>query len=78
MRIEPDNPLLWIELGRNRLGEGNASQAESMGRKAIVLATGDPQAKSSAWRLVADALRAQKRNQEAAEADQHASEQSPK
>jgi Flp pilus assembly protein TadD len=78
MRIEPDNPLLWIELGHNQLAAGNASQAESMGRKAVTLSTGDSRAKSSAWRLVADSLRAQKRNQEAAEADQRAGAQSPR
>ncbi|HVF18531.1 MAG TPA: tetratricopeptide repeat protein, partial [Steroidobacteraceae bacterium] len=34
LRIEPDNPLLWIELGKVRQAEGNYSQAENMGRKA--------------------------------------------
>src|SRR5258708_23430252 len=28
LRIEPNNPLLWIELGRLRLPEGDAPQAE--------------------------------------------------
>ena len=37
LRIEPDNPLLWIELGQVHLAEGNAPQAESMGRKAVAL-----------------------------------------
>jgi uncharacterized protein HemY len=78
MRVEPDNPLLWIELGRVRLAEGNASQADSMGRKAAALATGDPQAKASAWRLIADALRLLKRNDEAAEADQRANSLAPR
>jgi predicted Zn-dependent protease len=72
LRIEPDNPLLWIELGRARLGENNPAQADAMGRKALALATGDAAAQSSAWRLIADALRARGRNGEAAEADQHA------
>lgn len=72
LRIEPDNPLLWIELGRARLGENNAAQADAMGRKALALATGDPAAQSSAWHLIADALRARGRNGEAAEAEQHA------
>jgi tetratricopeptide (TPR) repeat protein len=72
LRIEPDNPLLWIELGRVRMGEGNASQADGMGHKALALATGDPQAQASAWRLIAEALRFRGRNQEAAEADQRA------
>src|SRR5205823_1838058 len=49
LRIEPDNPLLWIELGRVRLGEGNAAQADAMGRKAVALATGDPSAQAAGW-----------------------------
>ena len=72
LRIEPDNPLLWIELGRARLGENNPTQADAMGRKALALATGDPAAQSAAWHLIADAMRAQGRNEEAAEAEQHA------
>jgi Flp pilus assembly protein TadD len=78
MRIEPDNPLLWIELGRVRLAAGDASQADSMGRKAAAAATGDPQAKASAWRLIADSLRALNRNPEAAQADQKANSFSPR
>src|SRR6202011_6051355 len=76
-RIEPDNPLLWIELGRVRLGENNPGQADAMGRKALALATGDLAAQASAWRLVADALRARGRNGEAAEADQRAQGAAP-
>ena len=72
MRIEPDNPLLWIELGRVRLTAGDNSQAESMGRKALASATGDPRAQASAWRLIADSLRALGRNDEAAVADKRA------
>lgn len=78
LRIEPDNPLLWIELGRVRLGEGNAAQADAMGRKAAALATGDPGAQAAAWRLIADSLRARGRNPEAAEADQRAAALSPR
>ncbi len=72
LRIEPDNPLLWIELGRVRMGENNAAQADAMGRKALALATGDPAAQASAWRLIADSLRARGRNTEAYEADRRA------
>lgn len=72
LRIEPDNPLLWIELGRLRLQEKNGTQAQSFGRKALALATGDPRAQSSAWQLIAEALRAQGRNQEARDAEQRA------
>ena len=38
LRIEPNNPLLWIERGRLRLAEGDAHQAEGCGRKALALA----------------------------------------
>jgi tetratricopeptide (TPR) repeat protein len=67
LRIEPSNPLLWIELGRLRLAESDAHQAEVCGRKALALASGDPGASRQAGRLLADALRAQQRNQEAQE-----------
>jgi tetratricopeptide (TPR) repeat protein len=77
MRIEPDNPLLWIELGRVRYTAGDYSQADSMGHKALALATGDPQAQASAWRLIADSLRSRRRNEEAADADKHANALSP-
>ena len=72
LRIEPDNPLLWIELGRVRLGENNPAQADALGRKALSLATGDAAAQASAWHLIADALRARGRNAEAADAERHA------
>ena len=78
LRIEPENPLLWIELGQIRLSEGNAAQADSMGHKALALATGDVQAQASAWRLIADSLRARQRNQEAADADKRAATLSPR
>jgi len=67
LRIEPNNPLVWIELGRLRLAESDAHQAEGCGRKALALASGDRGAQAQAGRLLADALRAQGRNQEAIE-----------
>ena len=69
MRIEPNNPLLWVELGRLRLAESNAHQAEICGRKALALASGDHGTQAQAGRLLADALRAQGRNQEAREVE---------
>jgi hypothetical protein len=65
LRIEPSNPLLWIELGRVRLVDGNAHQGEVCARKALALASGDPAAQGQAGRVLADALRAEGRNQEA-------------
>jgi len=69
LRIEPNNPLLWIELGRLRLTESDAHQAEICGRKALALASGDRAARAQAGRVLADALRAQRRNQEAHEVE---------
>jgi Flp pilus assembly protein TadD len=77
LRIEPDNPLLWTELGRVRLGENDPAQAESMGRKALALATGDASAQSSAWHLIADSLRARGRNADAADADRRSAQAAP-
>ncbi len=69
LRIEPNNPLLWIELGRLRLAENDAHQAEVCGRKAVALASGDRGTQAQAGRLLVDALRAEGRNQEAREVE---------
>ena len=78
LRIEPNNPLLWIELGRVRQAEGNYAQAENLGRKGLSLATGDPRTQSSAWRLIAEALRARGKAPEAQEAEARAAELTPR
>jgi hypothetical protein len=57
--------IRWIEMGRVRLVEGDAHQAEGCGRKALALASGDRSAQRQAGRVLADALRAQGRNPEA-------------
>lgn len=67
LRIEPQNPLLWIELARLRLAEADARQAEACARKALALSSGDPNARAQAGRALADSLHAQRRNQEARE-----------
>ncbi len=72
LRIEPDNPLLWIELGEVHLAAGDAPQAESMGRKAVALSIGDPNTQSASWLLIGDALRARGRILDATEAYQRA------
>lgn len=72
LRIEPRNPLLWIELGKVHQAAGNYKQAESTARKALSLASSDLKAQSAAWQLVARALRAQGKNQEAQMADARA------
>lgn len=69
LRIEPNNPLVWTEVGRLRLAERDAHQAESCARKALALASGDRRAQAQAGRLLVDALRAQQRNPEALEVE---------
>lgn len=78
LSIEPRNPLLWIELGRENILAGNPAQADGMGRKAVYLASGDPHAQSAAWELVAASLRAQGRNDEAYVAEEKAVSLSPR
>ena len=72
LRIEPDNPLLWIELGKVQQAAGNYAQAGHTGKKALSLATGDLKAQVAAWQLIARSLRAQGRNDEALAADARA------
>jgi tetratricopeptide (TPR) repeat protein len=74
LRIEPDNPLLWIELGEVHESAGHYEQAGGIGHKALQLATGDPHAQSASWRLIAESLKARNRNGEAAEAQHRADE----
>lgn len=72
LRIEPDNPVLWVELGQVWMAEGDAAQADGTSRRALALAAGDRQVEASAWRLIAESLRARGRNQEAVDADRQA------
>jgi predicted Zn-dependent protease len=72
LRIEPDNPLLWIELGKVRQAEGNYVQAENMGRRAVAMSGNAPRAQSAAWSLIAESYRARGKNTEAREAQARA------
>ena len=74
LRIEPSNPLLWIEMGRLRMDQRNYAQAESMGRKALSMAVGDNRTQSAAWQLIADSLQASGKNPQAQEALEKAQE----
>jgi len=74
LRIEPNNPLLWIEMGRLRMDQRNFAQAESMGRKALSMAVGDNRTQAAAWQLIADSLRARGKNPQAQEALEKAQE----
>jgi tetratricopeptide (TPR) repeat protein len=77
LSIEPRDPLVWIELGRENLLAGNPTQAYGMGRKALYLASGDPRAQARAWELIAASLRAQGRNDEAYAAEAKATALDP-
>ena len=68
LRIEPNNPLLWLEMGRLRMDQRNYAQAVSMGRKSLSMSVGDDSTQSAAWKLISDSLRARGRNPEAEEA----------
>ena len=68
LRIEPMNPLLWIEMGRLRMDQRNYPQAENMGRKARSMSVGDDRTQSAAWQLIADSLRARGKNVQAQQA----------
>jgi tetratricopeptide (TPR) repeat protein len=74
LSIEPRNPLVWLALGRESLAAGNAAQADGMARKALYLASGDAAAQASSWGLIAAALRAEGRNQQALAAEQRAAQ----
>lgn len=41
LRIDPNNPLLWIELAEVKAMDGDRTQAREMARKAMTLASGD-------------------------------------
>jgi len=68
LRIEPNNPLLWIEMGRLRMDQRNYPQAENMARKALSMSVGDDTTQSAAWELIGQSLKARGRNAEAEEA----------
>jgi tetratricopeptide (TPR) repeat protein len=78
LRIEPNNPLLWIEMGQLRMDQQNYPQAENMGRKALAMSIGDDATQSRAWELIAQSLRARGRNSEAAEAMERARAAAPR
>jgi tetratricopeptide (TPR) repeat protein len=74
LRIEPNNPLLWIEMGRLRMDQHNFAQAEGMGRKALAMSVGDDQTQAQAWRLIADSQRARGKDAEAQASMEHVRE----
>jgi tetratricopeptide (TPR) repeat protein len=55
LRIDGNNPWIWIELGHLRLAAGQQAAAESMARKALSLASRDAAARGAAGRLLEQA-----------------------
>jgi predicted Zn-dependent protease len=78
LRIEPNNPLLWIEMGRLRMDQRSFAQAEGMGRKALAMSVGDDRTQAQAWQLIADSLRARGKNVQAQEALERARAVTPR
>ncbi|MFO7304623.1 MAG: hypothetical protein C0P74_003800 [Gammaproteobacteria bacterium] len=72
MRIEPNNPLLWLELAKVRQAEGNYAQAENLARKAISMSVQAPRTQAQAWQLIAQSYRARGKNIEAQDAEARA------
>jgi predicted Zn-dependent protease len=58
LRIEPRNPLLWQELARVRLRQGDYAQAESVAARSNSWAGNDTRLRAENWRLIAQAREA--------------------
>ena len=52
LRIDPNNPLLWIELAEVKAADGDRDQAREMARKALTLAAGNSSIEARARRLL--------------------------
>jgi tetratricopeptide (TPR) repeat protein len=52
LRLDPNNPALWLELGELELQTGNVTQAATLARKALTLAGRDGRVAARAERLL--------------------------
>lgn len=52
LRLDPNNPEIWVELGEIELQTGNTSQAATMARKALSLAGRNGSVAARAERLL--------------------------
>lgn len=59
IRIEPDQPALWLELARVHLDQGNSGQAEQLARKAASLARPDSPLQDAIAAVIEEARRRQ-------------------
>jgi tetratricopeptide (TPR) repeat protein len=57
LRIEPRNPVLWQELARVRLAQGQFRQAENLAAKANALSGDDQRLRAKNWRIIGQARR---------------------
>ncbi|MGE0081144.1 MAG: tetratricopeptide repeat protein [Thiohalomonadaceae bacterium] len=55
LRIEPRNPVLWQELARAHLREGNYTQAENFAARSNSWAGGNRALLASNWQIIAEA-----------------------
>jgi predicted negative regulator of RcsB-dependent stress response len=55
LRIEPRNPVLWHELARLRLEQGQYRQAENMAAKSNILARTNRYLQAKNWRIIGEA-----------------------
>ena len=55
LRIEPRNPVLWQELARVRLDQGQYRQAENLAAKSNALAGDDKSLRPENWRIIGQA-----------------------
>jgi len=55
LRIEPRNPVLWQELARLRLGQGQYRQAENLAAKSNALAGDEKRLRTENWRIIGQA-----------------------
>jgi predicted negative regulator of RcsB-dependent stress response len=76
LRIEPRNPMLWHELARVRLEQGQYRQAENMAAKSNMLAGTNRYQQAKNWRIIGEARSRRGDLQGAREAFEKA-EQSP-
>ena len=54
LRIEPRNPVLWQELARVRLDQGQYRQAENLAAKSNALAGGNRYLQAENWRVIGE------------------------
>lgn len=55
LRIEPRNPVLWQELARVRLDQGQFRQTENLAAKSNALSGDDARLRAENWRIIGEA-----------------------